>query len=132
MALRQTGLALVRRFRFLATLSIAGFVMLAASCGISKSISRASSGRSRRSSSRGKRTPTRRRMLSCCLTARVYRPGKTATAGKLKTAAIVGGGEIETKQEFGDCQLHIEWSSPVPARGEPGPRQQRRFPDGAA
>ena len=31
-------------------------------------------------------------------------------------AAIVGGGEIETKQEFGDCQLHIEWSSPVPAR----------------
>jgi Domain of Unknown Function (DUF1080) len=31
--------------------------------------------------------------------------------------ATVRGGEIESKQNFGDCQLHIEWSSPVPATG---------------
>jgi 3-keto-disaccharide hydrolase len=29
-----------------------------------------------------------------------------------------GRGDIRTKQHFGDCQLHIEWSAPVPARGE--------------
>jgi hypothetical protein len=28
-----------------------------------------------------------------------------------------GAGYIETKQHFGDCQLHIEWSAPVPAVG---------------
>lgn len=33
-------------------------------------------------------------------------------------AAIVGSGAIETKQHFGDCQLHIEWSTPVPPTGE--------------
>jgi hypothetical protein len=33
-------------------------------------------------------------------------------------AAIVGGGGIRTKQEFGDCQLHIEWSAPHPPTGE--------------
>lgn len=27
--------------------------------------------------------------------------------------ATVGKGEITTKQNFGDCQLHIEWSSPT-------------------
>jgi hypothetical protein len=32
--------------------------------------------------------------------------------------AIVGHGDIRTKQSFGDCQLHIEWSAPVPAVGE--------------
>jgi len=31
--------------------------------------------------------------------------------------ATVGKGAIRTKQKFGDCQLHIEWSSPKPARG---------------
>jgi hypothetical protein len=31
--------------------------------------------------------------------------------------AIVRGGDITSKQSFGDCQLHIEWSAPVPARG---------------
>lgn len=31
--------------------------------------------------------------------------------------ATVGGGQITTKQEFGDCQLHIEWSAPTPAKG---------------
>jgi hypothetical protein len=32
--------------------------------------------------------------------------------------AIVQGGDITSKQSFGDCQLHIEWSSPVPPTGE--------------
>ena len=32
--------------------------------------------------------------------------------------AIVGGGEIRTKQSFGDCQLHIEWSAPLPSSGD--------------
>lgn len=32
--------------------------------------------------------------------------------------AIVGEGGITSKQAFGDCQLHAEWSSPVPAQGE--------------
>ncbi|HVT30311.1 MAG TPA: DUF1080 domain-containing protein [Lacipirellulaceae bacterium] len=31
--------------------------------------------------------------------------------------AIVHGTDIKTKQSFGDCQLHIEWSAPVPATG---------------
>ena len=29
----------------------------------------------------------------------------------------VGKGDITTKQSFGDCQLHIEWSSPTPPKG---------------
>jgi hypothetical protein len=31
--------------------------------------------------------------------------------------AIVQGGDIKTKQSFGDCQLHVEWSAPVPPTG---------------
>jgi hypothetical protein len=31
--------------------------------------------------------------------------------------AVVGGGDISTKQSFSDCQLHIEWSAPVPPTG---------------
>jgi hypothetical protein len=26
-------------------------------------------------------------------------------------------GDLRTREKFGDCQLHIEWSSPTPARG---------------
>lgn len=32
--------------------------------------------------------------------------------------AIVGPNMIHTKQAFGDCQLHIEWSAPKPAKGQ--------------
>ena len=32
--------------------------------------------------------------------------------------ATIGRGPIQTKQSFGDCQMHIEWSAPVPATGE--------------
>ncbi|EMI18711.1 multi-domain protein [Rhodopirellula maiorica SM1] len=31
--------------------------------------------------------------------------------------ASTGKGMITTKQEFGDCQLHIEWSAPTPVKG---------------
>jgi biopolymer transport protein ExbD len=31
--------------------------------------------------------------------------------------ATIGKGEIKTKQSFGDCQLHIEWSAPNPPKG---------------
>src|SRR3954468_20858807 len=31
--------------------------------------------------------------------------------------ATVHGSDITTKQSFGDCQLHVEWSAPVPATG---------------
>lgn len=31
--------------------------------------------------------------------------------------AISGAGDIQTKETFGDCQLHIEWSAPVPPTG---------------
>ena len=31
--------------------------------------------------------------------------------------AITGKGKIVSKQEFGDCQLHVEWSAPLPAEG---------------
>ena len=27
-------------------------------------------------------------------------------------------GSIKTKQKFGDCQLHIEWAAPAPAKGD--------------
>ena len=33
-------------------------------------------------------------------------------------AMVVGGGEIKSKQAFGNCQLHIEWSAPIPVTGE--------------
>ena len=32
--------------------------------------------------------------------------------------AIAGRGDISTKESFGDCQLHIEWSAPTPPTGD--------------
>ena len=32
-------------------------------------------------------------------------------------AMVSGKGDARTKESFGDCQLHIEWSAPVPAKG---------------
>jgi hypothetical protein len=31
---------------------------------------------------------------------------------------VKGSGYVRTVQNFGDCQLHIEWATPVPAHGE--------------
>jgi hypothetical protein len=33
-------------------------------------------------------------------------------------AAEVAGGSIMTKEEFGDCQLHVEWASPSVVKGD--------------
>lgn len=33
-------------------------------------------------------------------------------------AMVTGRGDIQTKESFGDCQLHIEWSAPLPVSGE--------------
>ncbi len=32
--------------------------------------------------------------------------------------AVTGKGVISTKEQFGDCQLHIEWSAPTPPKGK--------------
>ena len=32
-------------------------------------------------------------------------------------AMIPAKGSLESKQEFGDCQLHVEWRTPTPAQG---------------
>ena len=32
--------------------------------------------------------------------------------------AVAGNGSLTSKQKFGDCQVHLEWSAPVPAVGE--------------
>lgn len=38
---------------------------------------------------------------------------------KIEDGAMVSGkGDVRSKKAFGDCQLHIEWSAPVPAKGE--------------
>lgn len=37
---------------------------------------------------------------------------------KVEDGAMVSGkGDARTKESFGDCQLHIEWSAPTPATG---------------
>ena len=39
---------------------------------------------------------------------------------KIESGAMVvaaGSGAIRTKDEFGDCQLHVEWSAPSPPKG---------------
>ncbi|MGB7342600.1 MAG: DUF1080 domain-containing protein [Pirellulaceae bacterium] len=30
---------------------------------------------------------------------------------------VTGKGQVRTKEEFGDCQVHIEWSAPTPPKG---------------
>jgi hypothetical protein len=42
--------------------------------------------------------------------------GWTVDAGALVVAPKTGN--IATKESFGDCQLHVEWASPSPAKGE--------------
>jgi hypothetical protein len=46
--------------------------------------------------------------------------------------AIAGRGDITSKQSFGDCQLHIEWSAPIPQPNRRGrlPTSQERSNSG--
>ena len=65
-------------------------------------------------------------LLSFCST------GRNWTAGKLRTVnchvawkvsdgemtIVPGSGEIQTKESFGDIQLHLEWAAPDPPSGQ--------------
>ena len=69
---------------------------------------------------RAKHPPT----PSCSSTARTSRTGgadRGEPAGwEVKDGAIViksGKGTIQSQEEFGDCQIHLEFASPLPARG---------------
>ncbi len=42
---------------------------------------------------------------------------KPAASKVVNGAIVIGGGELISRDEFGDCQLHLEWSAPVPAKG---------------
>jgi hypothetical protein len=43
---------------------------------------------------------------------------KNADRWKVADGVVtIGRGEVETKEQFGDCQLHIEWSAPTEVRG---------------
>jgi len=56
-----------------------------------------------------------------------------ATGGwKIESGAMVvaaGSGAIRTKDEFGDCQLHVEWSAPSPPKGTGQDRGTACVPD---
>jgi len=44
---------------------------------------------------------------------------KDAAKWEVKDGVVTAGGsDIVTKQEFGDCQLHLEFATPVPAKGK--------------
>ncbi len=44
---------------------------------------------------------------------------KNATNWKVEGGAMVAGkGMITSVEQFGDCQVHVEWSAPVPAKGD--------------
>lgn len=40
------------------------------------------------------------------------------TLGEQALTVKAGSGDIQTKQKFGDCQLHIEWRTPAEVKGE--------------
>jgi Domain of Unknown Function (DUF1080) len=40
---------------------------------------------------------------------------------------VPGAGDIQTRQQFGDCQLHVEWAAPAQVTGE---GEQRGAADG--
>ena len=43
--------------------------------------------------------------------------GKASTWKVQDGAMVAGGGDTWTRDEFGDCQIHIEWAAPNPPRG---------------
>jgi hypothetical protein len=49
-----------------------------------------------------------------------WRTGNGPAAWKLEDGEIVTGagkGELRSREEFGDCQVHVEWSAPTPPKG---------------
>jgi hypothetical protein len=49
-----------------------------------------------------------------------WRNGRNEARWKVENGyfeIVKGTGTLETKPEFGDCQIHIEWSAPNPPRG---------------
>ena len=46
------------------------------------------------------------------------RDGKAAWAIQEGAMVVNGTGDIETREEFGDCQFHVEWATPSPPKGE--------------
>ena len=99
-------------FLFVAVLAISSHVGLLQLFGKSSNTSRRSSGRSRRSSSPARPT-ARRRTPWCSSTARTCRPSKRVEDWKVQDGCVIADKhDIETKQAFGDCQLHVEWAAP--------------------
>jgi hypothetical protein len=50
-----------------------------------------------------------------------WRTGEGAAAWTIRDGyaeVMPGGGQIATRQEFGDVQVHVEWAVPTPTRGE--------------
>lgn len=52
------------------------------------------------------------------LTAWKGRDGEAEWKVEAGAMIINGTGDVQTKEEFGDCQLHIEWSAPSEVKGE--------------
>ena len=58
-------------------------------------------------------------------------PGAVEGRGRLPWRWWRARATSRPTQAFGDCQLHVEWATPDAGDGRgPGPRQQRRLPDG--
>jgi hypothetical protein len=46
------------------------------------------------------------------------RGGEPAPWKVQEGAMVAGGGDISTREAFGDCQLHVEWATPAEVKGE--------------
>ncbi len=63
-------------------------------------------------------TRLRHRTQLYCSMDKTCRTGRGAEKWKIDgDAMVVGKGAITSKDEFGDCQVHIEWSAPTPPTG---------------
>jgi hypothetical protein len=49
------------------------------------------------------------------------KPGHEETKWVIRNGAmecVPGSGQVRTKDQFGDCQLHVEWAAPTPPKGD--------------